>query len=92
MTYSLTKLSSPGYTFQTSHQIVVYNQIENEICEICLGECESVQKRKQIDNQELFNCSEKYHKITEAAIGEMLSTSCGAELFYEEDYEDEVII
>jgi len=85
MTYTLTKLSSPGYTFQTTHQAVVYNQIENEICESCLNECESVQKRKQIDNQELFNYSEKYHRITELAIQEMLGTSCGAEFFYEKE-------
>jgi len=88
MTYTLTKLSSPGYTFQTSHQIVVYNQIESEICEICLEECENVKKRNQIEKQELFDCSEKYHRITETAIQEMLATSCGAEFFYEEDYED----
>jgi hypothetical protein len=88
MRHTLTKLSSPGYTFQTSHQILVYNQIENEICEMCMEECENAKKRKQIDEQELFDYSEKYHRITELAIQEMLATSCGAEFFYEEDLEE----
>ena len=89
MRYELTKLSSPGYTFETTHQKLIYSQLESAICTDCLNECESVLKRKEIKISELWNYSEKYADLTDSAINQMLMTSCGVEFYLEELQEKE---
>ena len=68
MTYVLTKLSSPGWEFSSTHQDLVLEQLEQFICRTCIKDLG--------DSLELLP--------TESQLFELLGTSCGAEFHYEE--------
>lgn len=66
MLYTLTKLSSPGWEFTTTHQHLVLDQLEPFICSTCIQDLGNGLNLLPADSQ-LF---------------ELLSTSCGAEFYY----------
>ena len=82
--YILNKISYKGYEYHTEHIDNVYWQLRNDCCDDCLSDCKSTNKIDKISHKDLYSNTDKYQKLLEEAIHELLATSCGAEYILED--------